>query len=63
MLSIVFEYATCLLVALLGGTFLFTASAMCVVLWSAGGVTWRWWRERASNPHGVLGRWITEPRD
>lgn len=59
---IMFEYATCLLVALIGGTFLFTVSAMCVMLWSAGGATWRWWRELASRPHGLLGRWLAEPR-
>jgi hypothetical protein len=62
MLFIMFEYAACLLVALIGGSFLFTVSAMCVMLWSAGGVTWRWWRELASRPNWLTGRRMPEPR-
>jgi hypothetical protein len=62
MLFIMYEYATCLLVALIGGTFLFTVSAMCVMLWSAGGITWGWWRELASRANWLTGKWITEPR-
>jgi hypothetical protein len=62
MLSIMFEYAACLLVALIGGTFLFTISAMFVMLSSAFGITWRWWRELASRSKWLLGRWIMEPR-
>jgi hypothetical protein len=50
MFFILYEYAACLLAALIAGTFLFTASAMCVMLWGAGGMTWRWWRELASVP-------------
>jgi hypothetical protein len=60
---IIYEYAACLLVALIGGTFLFTASAMCVMLWEGGGITWRWWRELASVPHWLPGRWTAEPRE
>lgn len=52
MLFIVYEFAACLVAALIGGTFLFTASALCVVLWEAGGMTWRRWRERAWVPRG-----------
>ena len=46
-MSIVYEYAACLLVALCSGTLLFTLSAMGVMLWTAGGITWRWSRELA----------------
>jgi hypothetical protein len=59
---IMYEYAACLLAALIGGTFLFTASAMCVLLWGAGGITWRWWRELASRAYWLMGRWKAEPR-
>jgi hypothetical protein len=62
MLFIMSEYAACLLVALIGGTFLFTASAMCVMFWSAGGITWRRWRDLASIPYRLMGRWTAEPR-
>jgi hypothetical protein len=62
MMFIMYEYAVCLLAALVGGTFLFTASAMCVTFWSAGGITWRWWRELASVPNWRMGRWRGEPR-
>lgn len=47
---ILYEYAACLLAALIGGTFLFTASSMCMMFWGAGGLTWRWWRKRSSLP-------------
>ena len=46
MLFIMYEYAACLLAALISGTFLFTASAMCVMLWrqaalrGGGGENW-----------------------
>ena len=35
-MSIAYEFAACLLVALCGGTLLFTLSAMCVMVWMAG---------------------------
>jgi hypothetical protein len=60
---IVYEYAACLLLALIGGTFLFTACAMCVMLWAAGGITWRWWRDLTPVPNWLLGRWTSEPRE
>ena len=63
MFFITFEYATCLLVALISGTFLFTLSAMCVMLWEAGGISWRWWRDLASRPNWLMGRWTAEPRE
>lgn len=62
MLFIICEYVACLVAALIGGTFLFTATAMCVVLWEAGGVMWRKWRELASVPNWLMGRWTDEPR-
>jgi uncharacterized membrane protein YphA (DoxX/SURF4 family) len=61
MLFIVYEYAACLLVALCGGTLLFALSAMCVMLWAAGGITWRWSRELVPVPRGWKGRWTPEP--
>jgi hypothetical protein len=59
---IIYEYAACLLAVLIGGTLLFMVSAMCVVLWSEGGITRRWWRELASVPNWLMGRWTAEPR-
>ena len=53
---IIYEYAACLLAALIGGTLLFTAGATCVMLWEAGGITWRWWRELASRPQMADGK-------
>jgi hypothetical protein len=63
MMFIMFEYATCLLVALIGGTFLFTLSAMCVMFWSAGDATWRQWRLWASVPKVRTAVWTPEPRE
>ena len=63
MLFIICEYATCLLVALIGGTFLFTASVMCVMLWTGGGMTWRWWRDLASIPNWLTGTRTAEARE
>jgi hypothetical protein len=63
MFFIIYEYAACLLVALIGGTLLFTATAMCVVLWEAGGITWRRWREPlAPGANWLTGKWTDEPR-
>jgi hypothetical protein len=59
---IMYEYAACLLVALSGGTFLFTAGAMCVMLWTGGVMAWRQWRELASVPNRLTGRRAAEPR-
>ena len=47
---IISEYAACLLVVVIGGTLLFTASAVCIMLWEAGGMMWRWWRQPSSRP-------------
>jgi hypothetical protein len=52
----VYEYAVCLLVALGSGTLLFTLGAMGVMLWTAGGITWRWSRELALAPSKPLVR-------
>lgn len=57
-----YDYAACLLAAFIGGTLFFTVTAMCVMLWSAGGVTWRWWRDLATVPKWLTRRWATEPR-
>ena len=60
---IIYEYAACLLAALIGGTLLFTASAMGVMLGAAGGMTWRRWREiLAPGANWLRGRWAAEPR-
>ncbi|MGA2982322.1 MAG: hypothetical protein ABSG32_00825 [Terriglobia bacterium] len=63
MFFIIYEYAACLLAALFGGTLLFTFTAMCVMLWEAGGITRRWWRELGSLPQWLMGRWTAEPRE
>jgi hypothetical protein len=63
MLMIISEYVACLLAALISGTLLFTVGAMCVTLWAAGGITWRWWRELALVPIGLPARWTAEPRE
>jgi len=60
---IIYEYAACVLVALIGGTLLFATSATCVLLWSAGGIAWRWWRELAPGANWRMGRWTAEPRE
>ena len=59
-MSIFYEYAACSLVALCGGTLLFTLSAMCVMLWVAVSVTWRWSRELAPIPNRLMARWTSE---
>jgi hypothetical protein len=58
---IIYEYAACALAALSGGTMLFAAGATCLMLWGAGGIAWRWWRELASVPNWLKGRWTAEP--
>jgi hypothetical protein len=61
-MSIAYEFAACLLVALCGGTLLFTLCAMCVMVWMAGAATWRWSRELAPTPNRLMARWMAEPR-
>jgi len=61
-MSIVYEYAACLLVALCSGTLLFTLSAMCVMLWTTGGITWQWSRELAPVTNRLVARLTAEPR-
>jgi len=60
---IIYDYAACLLVALIGGTLLFTAGAMCVMLWEAGGIAWRRWRELVPGANWLMGKWAAEPRE
>ncbi|HMD83898.1 MAG TPA: hypothetical protein VKO18_04255 [Terriglobia bacterium] len=60
---IMYEYAAGLLAALIGGTFLFTAGAICVMLWTGGVMAWRRWQELASVPNWLMGRWTVEPRE
>ena len=60
---IIYECGACLLAALIGGTLLFTATALCVMLWEAGGITWRRWREPlAPGANWLTGKWTDEPR-
>ena len=51
---VVYEYAACLLVALCSGTLLFTVSAMGLMLWTAGSITWRNSREMTVIPNRLL---------
>jgi hypothetical protein len=62
LMFIVYEYAACLLVALFSGSLLFTLSAMGVMLWTAGGITWRWSRELVPVSIRPMARWTPEPR-
>jgi hypothetical protein len=62
MLFIVYKYAVCLVAASISGTLLLTVTATCVMLWGAGGNTWQWWRELASVPNWLPGKWTSEPR-
>ena len=62
LMFIIYENAACLLAALIGGMLLFAAGATCVMLWGAGGITWRWWREPVSRPNWLTGRWTAESR-
>jgi hypothetical protein len=61
-MSIAYEYAACLLVALCSGTLLFTLSAMGVMLWTASCIIWRRSRELATVPNRLLARWTAEIR-
>jgi hypothetical protein len=60
---IVYEYAACLLAALIGGTVLFVAGATCVMLWAGGGVAWRRWREPVPVPNELMGTWAPVSRE
>ena len=60
-MSIVYEYAACLLVVMGSGTLLFALSAMGVMLWTAGGITWRWSRELAPVVNHLAARRTAEP--
>ncbi len=62
-MCIIYECAACLLVALIGGMLLFAAGATCVLLWGAGGIAWRWWRELSLRANWLMGRWTAEPRE
>jgi hypothetical protein len=61
-MSIIYDYAACLVVALFSGTLLFTLSAMGVMLWTAGENTLRWSRELVPVPIRTVSRWKLEPR-
>jgi len=61
-MSIAYEYAACLLVALCSGTLLFTLSAMGVMLWTASCIIWRRTRELAIVPSHLLVRRTVEVR-
>jgi hypothetical protein len=59
-MSLVYEYAACLVLALFSGTLLFTLSSMCVMVWTAGLITWRWSRELAPIPNRLMAKWTAE---
>ena len=61
-MSIVYDYAACLVVALFSGTLLFTLCAMGMMLWTAGATTLRWSRELAPVPIRPVASWKLEPR-
>jgi len=63
MLFIIYEYAACLLLALIGGTLLFTAGVMCAMLMEAGSIAWRRWPEPAQRATWLMGKWAAEPRE
>ncbi len=53
---IIYECAACLLAALIGGTLLFTAGVMCVMLMEAGGMAWRRWPRTDTARHVAGGK-------
>jgi hypothetical protein len=61
-MSIMYDYAACVLAALILGALLFAAGAMGVMLWAAGGMAWRRWREWAFVPSGLVVSLAPEPR-
>ena len=60
---IICEYGACLLAALIGGTFLFTAGAMCVMFMEAGRMAWRKWPGLSQSANWLMGRWADEVRE
>jgi hypothetical protein len=60
---IIYECGACFLAALIGGTLLFTAGVMCVMLKEAGGIVWRRWPELTRRTAWLVGRWTAEPRE
>jgi hypothetical protein len=60
---ILYECAACVLAVLIGGTLLFGAGAMCVMLGAAGNFAWRRWPELSRGLHWLMGRWAPEPRE
>jgi len=59
---IIYDCAACFLAALIGGTLLFTAGVMCVMLMEAGGIMWRRWPGLTQRATWLMGRWTAEPR-
>jgi len=57
---VIYEYAACLVAAVIAGTVLFTIGAMCVLLWSVGGLAWQWWRDLAAVPNWLARRSTSE---
>jgi hypothetical protein len=60
---IIYEFAACFFAAIIGGTLLFAAGAMCVMLIAAGSFAWRRWPELSHRAHGLRGRWAAAPRE
>jgi hypothetical protein len=60
---IIYECVACFLVALVGGTLLFTAGVICVMLVEAGGIAWRKWPDLTQRATWLMGRWTAEPRE
>ena len=61
-MSIAYEYAACLLVALCSGTLLFTLSAMGVMFWTASYSIWRRTRELATVRNQLSARQTADVR-
>jgi len=59
---IIYDCAACFLAAFIGGTLLFMAGVMCVMLMEAGGIAWRRWPELTQRATRLMGRWTAEPR-
>jgi uncharacterized protein YigE (DUF2233 family) len=60
---IIYDCAACFLAALIGGTLLFTAGVICVMLMEAGGIAWRRWPALTQRATWLMGRWTAEPRE
>jgi hypothetical protein len=61
-MSVIWDYAACLVVALFSGTLLFTLSAMGVMLWTGLVITWRRSRELVPVMIRTEASWTPEPR-